>query len=244
MKLFGSRQNKNYTVQEILLQLDNCAEDFTFPMLDNGYIYPVDSRLSAYRDNERWALIIEVLGFHCRAGGHDGIDNCLHVFGNCLEFEPGTNNANFLYMTNNSDDGDAFDEEYMNSLNPKVKSLLLRGQKIEITTDPDFYKSRGIELEDSPKIMIWEFLRAVNSDLKEQFLATEDEIRQRIPKDLPLLLKLEEWHHNDLADGEMPSQNETFQMIAKVLETGNANLYSPTKEPNNHWRNWPDGGTL
>jgi hypothetical protein len=213
-------------------------------MLDNGYIYPVDSRLSAYRDNKRWALIIEVVGFHYQAGGHDGINNCLHIFGNCLEFEPGTDNSNFLSMTDNSEDGDPFDEEYMDSLNPEVKSLLFRGQKISISTDPEFYMQKEIELEDPPKIMIWEFLRAINGDYKEQFLATEDEIRQRIPNDLPLILKLDVWHHNDLADGEKPSRNEPFQMIAKVLETGNANLYTPTKEPNNHWRNWPDGGAL
>ena len=244
MKLFGSRQNKNYTAQEILQQLDECAEDFTFPMLDNGYTYLVDSRLSAYRDDKRWALIIEAVGFHIRAGGHNGINNCLHIFGNCLEFEPGTNNLNFLSMTDNSEDGDPFDQEYMDSLNPEVKSMLLRGEKISVTTDPEFYMQKGIELEDPPKIMIWEFLRAVNSDYKEKLLATEDEIRLRIPTDLPLILKLDEWYHNDLADGEKPSQNETFQMIAKALEKGDARLYKPTNKPNNHWRNWPDGGTL
>jgi len=79
----------NYSAKDILKQLDKCAEDYTFPMLDNGYIYPVVSRVSAYRDEKRWALIIEVVGFNYRGGGHDGISNCLHVFGNCLEFEPG-----------------------------------------------------------------------------------------------------------------------------------------------------------
>lgn len=244
MKIFGSKANKNHTPGDILQQLDRCAEDFTFPMLDNGYTYPVDSRLSAYRDDKRWALIIEVVGFHYRAGGHDGINNCLHVFGNCLEFKPGTNNSNFLYVTDNSEDGDPFDEEYMDSLNPGVKSMLLRGQKIPISTDFGFYSQKGVELEDPPKIMIWEFLRGIIGDYKEQFLASEGEIRQRIPMDLPLILRLDEWYHNDLANGEKPSQNETFQMIAKVLETGNVDLYMPTKEPNNHWQNWPDGGTL
>lgn len=244
MKLFNPKQTGNYTAQDILHQLDSCAEDFTFPMLDNGYVYLVDSRLSAYRDDKRWALIIEVVGFHYRAGGHDGINNCLHIFGNCLDFAPGTNNSNFLSITENSDDGDPFDEEYMDSLNPEVKSILIRGQKIPISTDPGFYIQKGIELEDPSKVMIWEFLRAVNSDYKEQFLATEDEIRLRIPKDLPLILRLDEWYHNDLANEENPSQNETFQMIAKVLETGSVNLYAPTKTPNNHWRNWPEGGTL
>ena len=33
------------TVDEILRQLDDSARKFTFPMLDNGYIYPLDVRL-------------------------------------------------------------------------------------------------------------------------------------------------------------------------------------------------------
>ena len=239
------RKNKfEYTSEDILQQLDKCAEDFTFPMLDNGYVYPVDSRLSVYRDIKRWALLIEVVGFNYRGGGHNGIDNCLHIFGNCLDFEPGTNNSNFIYLTDDSEEGKTFDEEYQDSLNPDTKSMLLRGNKIPISVDPSFYQKRGIELEEPPKVKVWEFLRGINGDYKELFLVTEDEIRERIPKDLPLILRLDEWFHNDLASREKPSENETFKMIAKVLETGSLKYYAPTNPPNNHWRNWPDGGTL
>jgi len=213
-------------------------------MLDNGYVYLIDSRLSAYRDEKRWALVIEVVGFNYRAGGHDGIDNCLHIFGNCLNFEPGINNANFVFPTANSEEGETFDEEYQQSLNPNVGSMLLRGQKIELPKGIDYYLSREIELEAPPEIMIWELLRAINPNYKELFLATEEEIRQRIPADLPRVLLLDEWYHNDLANQERPGDNETFQMIAKALETGNPGFYQPTKKPNNHWKNWPEGGCL
>ena len=70
---------------------------------------------------------IEVVGFNYRAGGHDGIDNCLHIFGNCLEFEPGTDNANFLFPADNSEDGELFNEKFGDSLNPDAKSFLLKG---------------------------------------------------------------------------------------------------------------------
>jgi len=175
----SATQSKQFS-EEILRQLDKCADDFTFPMLDNGYVYPVESRLSAYRDDERWALIIEVVGFNCRAGGQDGIGNCLHIFGNCLEFEPGTNNANFLHPVDNREDGDLFNEEFEDFLNSGAVTLTLRGKKVQISTNPKFYLQKGIELENSPKIMIWEFLRGIASDYKDQFLASENEIRQRI----------------------------------------------------------------
>jgi uncharacterized protein CbrC (UPF0167 family) len=32
-----------------------------------------------------------------------------------------------------------------------------------------------------------------------------------------------------------------FQMIARVLETGDADQYCPFEQPNTHWRFWPDG---
>ena len=111
-------------------------------MLDNGHVYPVDARLSAYRDEARWVLIIEVLGY-------------------------------------------------------------------------------------------W-----------ESFMAAQEEIRNRIPKDLPCILLLDEWFHPDLTGGEKPSECETFQMIAEVLEIGDLEYYRPTTTSNNHWTNRPEGGTI
>lgn len=233
-----------YTKKDILDQLDQCADGFTFPMLDNGYVYLVDTRLSAYRDENRWVLLIEVVGFNYRGGGHNGITNCLHLFGNCLSIPPGTNNDNFIYITDNSSEGSTFDEEYMESLNPEVNTFLIRGKEIKINHSPSYYASKEIELEQSPKIKVWEFLRGIVPEYRSDLLATEEEIRSRIPRDIPLILTLDEWNHPDLVNGETPGGNETFQMIAEVLEKGNAQLYKPTQKPNTHWKNWPEGGTL
>jgi hypothetical protein len=57
-------------------------------------------------------------------------------------------------------------------------------------------------------------------------------------------MQLDEWFHPDIANDEKPSENETFQFIANVLESGSSDCYQPTKSPNNHWSNWPDGGRL
>ncbi len=61
----------NYTPQQILAILDDCAEAFTFPMLDNGYIYLAATRLSLFRSETDWAMVIEVFGFSPRAGVPD-----------------------------------------------------------------------------------------------------------------------------------------------------------------------------
>jgi hypothetical protein len=67
---------------------------------------------------------------------------------------------------------------------------------------------------------------------------------ERIPSDIPKIIELDNWFHPDIANDELPSENETFIQIAKVLETGNAEYYKPTHMPNTNWANWPDGGTL
>ena len=73
--------NLNRT-EEILNQLDRCNAEYTFPMLDNGYVYLAGTKLTAYRDDECWAIVIEVIGFSYRGGGNNGISNYLHIFGN------------------------------------------------------------------------------------------------------------------------------------------------------------------
>src|SRR5690348_13333200 len=79
----------HYTAADILEQLDGHAAEYTFPMLDNGYVYPADVRLSAYRDERRWAILIEVLGHFYRSGLPDGISTTIYRFGNCLRGEAG-----------------------------------------------------------------------------------------------------------------------------------------------------------
>jgi hypothetical protein len=46
-----------FSEHEILTQLDDCAAEFAFPMLDNGYVYPADVRLHAFGNTEKWAMI-------------------------------------------------------------------------------------------------------------------------------------------------------------------------------------------
>jgi len=233
-----------FTAKQILDQLDGCCADFTFPLLDNGYVHLAGTKLSAYRDDNRWMLIIEIIGFSYRGGGHNGITNCLHVYGNCLDYEPGTRNENFLYLTGDADDSNSFDDEQEFYLRPEATHFLMRNERTAIVHDRDAYTKAGIVLEDEEKISAFEFLRMLDYMRHDKLVATEQEITERIPAGISKILELHKWFHPDCVSGELASQNETFQMIASVLETGNPGLYQPTYLPNTHWHNWPDGGTL
>lgn len=233
-----------FSTNDILTQLDACAKDFNFPVLDNGYIYPVVSRLSVFGDLESWVIAIEVVGYHYRLYGHDSVENCLYIYGNRLGFEPGMNNANVLLVTADSDEGATFVGDQWGTLNPDVHSMLIRDQKVSIPKDPAFYTSRNVELKNPPSIRVYEFMRANLPEYKTEFLAIEDEIYDCFRQNLPKIMQLDEWFHPDIAGDEKPSENETFQMIATVLESGDRSFYKPTKDPNNHWSNWPYGGSL
>ena len=79
---------------------------------------------------------------------------------------------------------------------------------------------------------------------RDLYHATEAELREVVPEDLPQILRLLEWEHSDAVHDVLPSHTECFPMIAKVLATGDVSHYKPTKPPNTHWSNWPAGGTL
>src|SRR5262245_56382571 len=73
-----------YSAADILEQLDEHARAYTFPVLDNFYVALADVRLTGYRDEQRWALVIEVLGDNTRSEPPESLENTLYVYGNCL----------------------------------------------------------------------------------------------------------------------------------------------------------------
>ena len=56
----------NFDQPGILSILDRCCDAYSFPMLDNGYVYLARTRLSLYRSAADWAMVIEVFGFSPR----------------------------------------------------------------------------------------------------------------------------------------------------------------------------------
>jgi hypothetical protein len=241
--LWGSVARATFNEAEILGQLDDCAIKFEFPMLDNGYIYPADVRLHAYADQTRWALIIEDLGYHLRAGDHDGITSCLQYYGNCLPRKPGATNEDLVMVTHDGPDEDTFQEEinwYLRSLKGEI---YIRDQLIAFDCTPTTLAKKGISTADGQPTGT-ELLRSLLPEYRDLLLANEKELRRQIPNDIPLIFHLDQWYHPDLAGDDLPSGNETFQQIAMILCTGDTSLYAPSQPPNTHWSNWPDGGTM
>lgn len=235
--------------------LDNCAKAFTFPALDNGYVYLAAARLSAFRSPSAWWLVVEVFGFSPRASLPD-----LHIYSFSNQLRRTRTAGDFVtrdawerYLSNNPNnesvffepvhDGDWIDPEDTEHLATGARQVVIRGNAIGLPASIE-YAHHGIELAELPHIAVYELCRYLASVARDQVLATPEERRTCVAPDAHELLVLDEWHHPDIVGGQLPSQTETFRQIAEVLTTGDVARYRPTEAANTHWRHWPEGGTL
>lgn len=244
-----------WSAEKILKVLDGCCENFTFPMLDNGYVYPAATRLTLFRSRDDWAIAIEVFGFSPRSGMPD---TAIYSFSSrplrqktpdqyvsrqayeqALADHP-YDELQFVYPVETGDWQDAEDTE---SLAKDAREVTVRGQALQLPP-PEQYAGFGIELENAPQVAVFEMCRYLAGARRNLVLATDDERRCSVPAELKPILQLDEWNHPDLAGQETASDSETFQQLAQVLTTGNTNLYQPSLPPNTHWSHWPEGGTL
>lgn len=237
----------------ILQVLDACCGRFTFPMLDNGYVYLAASRLSLHRSDDDWAMVIEIFGYSPRAGIPDVH---VHTFGSRLINRNGVENyvtpdAHRAYLANNPhnesrfffpiDEGTWMDEDEPETVAP-CGMVLLRGAPVGLP-DADQYRSAGIELL-TERPAVFELGRFLSHHHRERVLATSVERRTCVPSELAEILVLEDWHHPDVVSEELPSGTETFRQLAEVLASGDISRYRTDEPANTHWSNWPEGGTL
>lgn len=252
-RMFQKRRPKHLKAQAIIDVLDQSAEAFSFPMLDNGYVYLAASRLSLFRSQEHWAAVFEIFGFAPRAGLPDlsiiTISSKLHdrnapsdyvseeAYNTYLKANPFWETRNFHPISN---------ERWIDEDNPEFVArhgeVVLRGQSLKIP-EPSTYAARGVLLEGAQPA-VFELCRYLAQTHREAVLATEAERRVSVRPDMKHILRLDEWHHPDLAKGQAPSQTETFRRIAGLLVANKPELYSAAERANNHWKNWPEGGTL
>src|SRR5690606_34969336 len=105
------------------------------------------------------------------------------------------------------DEGEWQDTEDHEFVADAADAVPVRGNSIRI---PDWqeYASRGIVLENPPRVFVFELCRFLAAVTRDGVLATEDERRINVAPHLRKILQLEEWHHPDVCGDERPSQTE------------------------------------
>jgi hypothetical protein len=240
---------------QILSVLQACSDAFTFPMLDNGYVYPAASRLTLHRSEGDWGLTIEIFGHSPRSGIPD---THIHTFGSRLvrprqESDFASDQAYLAHLANNPynesafvfpvDEGDWQDPDDWNLVAETATTVFVRGKRHAMPSREDYARS-GIPLEDPSRVQVFELCRFLAIRDREGVLATARERRRCLPPELTPILQLDEWHHPDLANGEPIGGNATFASLADALATGDPSAYRSYLPSNTHWRHWPEAGTL
>ena len=222
--------------------------------LEHGYCETAGNRIHLYADASRWAIVFEKNGYRNRGGAAD-IE--LNYVGNCVDY-PVSRYPERNYISNSASvtlisgeeyerivNTDGIEMELFELISAEVTHINIRSESVEIEQDALKYESAGIELRDydNPRSLIGfgDVVRYLNETNPLAISATEEEIKRHIPTDLPKLMTINEFHFISHYDDILPAGQETFQLIAKVLKTGNSAYWKPTLNPNNHWSNWDSG---
>ena len=223
--------------------------------LEHGYCYTAGSKIHLYADARRWAIVFEKCGYQNRASAAT-IE--LTYIGNCVNYpidiypeRSYISNVNSITLIEAEeyeriDNGECIDYESFELISPTINNITVHGTVVPLEHDLSKYLALGIHPKeyDNPQNLIGyedivRFLSATNNEL---ISATESEIRQHIPSDIPKMTTIDQFHFVSYYDKENPpSTQETYQLIAKVLVTQDASFWQPKNEPNNHWSNWESG---
>jgi hypothetical protein len=261
----------SYTESDILTNLDFAfdlipTDDFPngnkedikynfFLDLEHGYCETAGSRIHLYADKERWAIVFEKSGYQNRG---DRAEIELDYVGNCIDY-PVTTHAERNYITNSTHiilitpeeyerirNKEGSDMEQFELISPTATEITIHGQILSIDYSKTKYPNLKLPTRDhdNPKNLlsfgdIVRFFADTNPSITN---ATEGEIRQYIPKDIHKILTLDSFHFESIyRDSKQPSEQETYQLIAKVLVNQDTAYWQPKLRPNNHWSNWESG---
>jgi hypothetical protein len=136
--------------------------------------------------------------------------------------------------------------------------LITQNQNVFRATKAELYKSIPKHLERLLVLDQWhhkDFVVGPPKIMSDEDILRTYELNQRIGGlhgmnliDLTATIRAqEEWmgqYEREEWETARPSSYETWQQIAKVLATGDTSYYRPTLEPNTHWSNWPESGSL
>lgn len=145
------------------------------------------------------------------------------------------------------------------SLEEVGRLLITKHQDLFRATDEELYKSIPKELKKIFVIDEWyhrDFNEVIQPAMSDEHLRATYEFNKNLvgdeyPIDYETFAALfrqqekstGEYNQNQYQDNR-PGSYETWQLIAKVIATGDTTLYKPTLKPNSHWKNWPDSGTM
>jgi len=204
------------SVDDVLEDLDNAADDCDFPIFDNPNCDYFGFRLEVYRSVDDYAIVFNTISFR------DGIIRAnIDPFGGCVD----------SHETPRILETGEIDVDYPDDDTRVVRAITVRGRAVA----PDSLTYSEPQEPDNGDIRAMVAL-VENPGWREALLATQAEVLQSFQRGMPpRFMTLNDWCH---IRNERPSECETFQLLAKAIVTKDPSLYRPRVKPNTHWKRW------
>lgn len=214
-----------YTEEDILGAIDDAQSRETWPDFEHLDYDILAARLTAFRDNERWAIVFSMVQWD--PASDTGIVVMTEPVGNCVglpdEDEYLARRVDSVALDIDPDDDALADVGYISSVRIWDEEIAVSALTIEAAPE--------VERDEA----FWVALAAVNR-YRDQMLLNDDDLARYCPDGIPpKFLVMDDWHHSKWG---LASEWEVFQLVAKALVKGDPSLYQPTEEPNTNWRNW------
>ena len=270
-KVNYERNEMTFNESEILEQLDlafNGTPSKYFPSgqkedvkynslldLEHGYCETAGSKIHLYADSTKWVIVFEKSGYQNR---ETSAEVELNYVGNCIEY-PVDKYPERNYITNSSrvilidpieferiENKEGAEMETFELIGQNIKEIKIRDKFVPFDNNYKNCEKVGIKIRDNdnPKKLIGfgDLIRYLHETNPTLISATEDEICKHIPKGIPKLMTIDEFHFISAYEKEnLPSQQETYKLLAKILVTSDTTNWKPTQKSNNSWRNWESG---
>lgn len=223
---------------EIIPLLDEHAESYDFPVLNNVDIELAGVRLTAFRDDDEWLVVFEEIEVFRRQKFVNGI----HAYGNKIA-KSGSQGSDDLILRESPGSSPLWDNAGNFLLAPSDFRIRAghSGNEYHFTPSSREYERAGIDLDDQENQAAG-ILRFLVNEIPAELYATDDRLLRACGKSepLPRFMQLGGWRHPDIVDDELPSDSPCLQSLASALITGDPATYECAPEQwNTHWSAWP-----
>ncbi|MEZ0390493.1 MAG: hypothetical protein ACAI34_25665, partial [Verrucomicrobium sp.] len=196
------------------------------------------SRLFLFRSSTAWAMVVEAFGYTRQIGiPHTAV----YSFGSHLVNRPGPENFINHYMWEQHrkqhpcdelryvypvEDGGWQEGEFVAE---GAEEVVVRNEFIPVPNDADRRApNSGVDFsgfDASERLSVSALCDYLARGHRELVLCQPEELVVNLTSDMKLLLKLDAWHHPDVAGGGRPSDEGDFIKLAEVLSSGDATKF-------------------
>ncbi|MBO6518336.1 MAG: hypothetical protein JJ975_17510 [Bacteroidia bacterium] len=237
------------------LRNDNSILYNFFPDLEFGYCEIAGSKMHLYSDSLQWAVVFEISGYQNR---RTSAEAQLIYIGNCINYviesyEGRTyisNSKDVVFITSSEferiENQNGEELEIFELIAGDTKTIQVFDKNVPFESDHTIYEDIGIKIrsQSNPDNLIGfgDFVRFLHETTPEKICVREEDIRTNIPSNLQKIMTIENFHYESFYDKvNLPSMQETYQLVAKVLVSCDSAEWKPTTPPNNSWKNWESG---